>query len=184
MLSYCSVDDILSVAAIYKKDVIAAPVSGDAEVLTQYNPNTRTIARQEVEDIALEASEMVRSMLQPHYSPAVIDSYDPLFPPIVNFMTKTLGARLMYERYPALEPEQVATEKAQLDDAMKSYGQMICGRTLRDADGVPVPTTSGAGPALTAPGGNFAALDALKVFPVSANALGSGGWGYGSRLHP
>ena len=142
MLSYCTVDEILSVAPIFKKDVI--PASSSVEV-TVYNPNTRTITRAEVEDIALEASEMCRNMLQPQYDPIVIDSYDPLFPPIVNFIAKTIGARLMYERYPSIDPAKVKDYVAQLETSMQSYRLILAGNNLRDALGVLVPATSGGG---------------------------------------
>src|SRR5690348_11640746 len=158
MVNYCTVDEILSVAPIFKKDVVPEQTSATT---TKYDPNSQVISRDEIEDIATEASEMVRAMLLPHYDPEVIDSYDPAFPPVVNFLTKTYGARLMYERYPAIDPSKVGDYLATLDRDMQAYRQIICGQALRDVLGKSVATASG--PSISSPGANYAAFDALKV---------------------
>lgn len=159
LVAYCDADEVLAVAVNFRKDVIPA-TSG---TLTEYQPNTNTISAQAVDDICIEASVRTRSLLRPHYDPAVIDAYDPTFPPTVNFLAKTIGAMIMYERYSAvLAPERDTAIIANLQNSYNQYLQEISGETLRDADGLDVPVTD-ATAALS--GGNYQAFSAAALIP-------------------
>ena len=130
-MNYCSVDDVLSIATIFRKDVY--PESGSDAA--NFRQNTNTIPIADVEYIIEEASEMVRSALQPRYSSTVIDALSPDFPPVVVYWTKAFSAILMYRRYASQSIERNNELIKVLEKEIETYQQIVVGGNLRDADG-------------------------------------------------
>ena len=137
MNQYCTIEDVLSVATVFRQDVMPLE-SGDE---ARYNTNTNAISRDEVDYIITEASEMVRGLLQPKYDLTVIDSYaEGEWPPIINYCTKTYSAILMYERFGSVSIERNERLIKSLKRSYNQYREIIANGTIRDRDGVLVPS--------------------------------------------
>lgn len=161
MNNYCSIDDVLSVAIDFRKDVWPAE-SAPADI--NRGPNTKTIAAAEVTYIIAEASEMVRAWLQPHYSPAVIDAYGAdSYPPVVIYLTKAYAAIMMYEQYASTSMDRNDKLIAELDRRMNEYRQIIGNGALSDADGNLVERQAGPDVQLGRDNDEYQAFNGLKV---------------------
>lgn len=141
MKAYCSIEDVLSVAVIFRKDVV--PLIGSTDNTATYTPNTYTIPREDVEDIIIEASEMVRKILQPRYEISVIDGYDPSYPPVVVFLTKTYSAMIMLERYASQSTDRNNELISTLNRSMLAYKKIITNGLLTDVNDLVVPSLNG-----------------------------------------
>jgi|SRR3990172_490951 len=129
-MSYCTIDDVLSVAQDYKQDV-----TGESPSF-----NTETISTTEITAIIDESTIMVQSLLQPRYSRDTINSYGSNFPPVIVYLTKTYSALLLYERYGSQSTEKNWEIIKKLKRTMEEYRRIIANGDLIDADGIKVPT--------------------------------------------
>jgi hypothetical protein len=132
--SYCTVDDVLSVAEVYRRDVESSG-SGD----TYYQNNTNTISTEYIMILITEASNMTRMTIRPRYSIAVIDAYD-VYPPVIVALTKLYAAKLLFERQASINVERNMQLIEGLNPSIDYYEQAVVNGNLIDDDGYDVPT--------------------------------------------
>jgi hypothetical protein len=134
---YCSVEDVLSIAYEFRKDV-PAPNETEGDANAEYRLNTNLISRAKVEDMITEAGIETQLILRPRYDIAVIDAYVTT-PPYVKYLCATLAAiQLLEQRTPAAI--DLAKERIAMLTARKTrYVEVIANGTLQDSTGELIP---------------------------------------------
>ena len=163
MKSYCTVEQVLKVAIVFWDDVW--PTFSVPTDIVSHKQNTKTIPKADVEAIIEEASEMVRAQIKPYYDSVVIDNFDPDYPPVIVYLTKTLSAMLMLERYAPVGIQNSEHNKALIDRfkrSMKEYQDIIVNGALTDENGTLVSRTQDVSVLLGRDNDEYKAFDELR----------------------
>lgn len=134
MKLYCTVEDVLTVATTFRKDVQMGSGGG-----TQYSPNTGLFTQDDIEVYIEEASYRVQSLYQPRYSIAVVDGYTDI-PPTINYITKIYTAVLLFKRFYSTNTTQMTELITSFNSSLDSFKRIIANGELRDANSVLIPT--------------------------------------------
>ena len=136
MKDYCTVLDVLAVARVYLQDVdVTWPYA-----VSTFREVTNTIAKEEIEVFITEASEMVRGKLRPRYDTDIIDAYDPDYPPVVIYLTKSYTAKMCLTRFAPASADRDKVLIDKINEYIDEYEQIIISGSLFDGLGVQIVT--------------------------------------------
>lgn len=132
-LSYCTAQNVRDTAVKYVNQMEGGGGNTDLQIITT----------DQIEAMIADASDFVRSILQPRYLPETIDGYDPDFPPVVVTATKVYAAILLYQRFGALNEDADAKAVEALQQQLGQCVRTIGNGLLQTDDGTVVPQTLG-----------------------------------------